>query len=67
MTPASRVVYADSCSGRILGLEAAEEVPQSRLLASTGASIVSFGEDDAGELFVADVAGGAVSRLVAAP
>jgi len=60
-------LYADSCSGRIWGLDAAAEVPKSRLLASTGASIASFGEDDSGELFVADIAGGAVSRLVAAP
>ena len=64
---AGTYLYADSCSGRIWGLEAAADVPQSRLLASTGASIVSFGEDDAGELFVTDIAGGAVSRLVAAP
>jgi len=64
---AGTYLYADSCSGRIWGLEAAAQVPTSRLLASTGASIVSFGEDDAGELFVADVAGGAISRLVAAP
>jgi len=60
-------LYADSCSGRIWGLDAAAEVPKSRLLASTGASIASFGEDDSGELFVTDIAGGAVSRLVAAP
>ena len=64
---AGTYLYADSCSGRIWGLEAAAQVPTSRLLASTGASIVSFGEDDAGELLVADVAGGAISRLVAAP
>jgi glucose/arabinose dehydrogenase len=64
---AGTYLYADSCSGRIWGLEAAAEVPRARLLAGTGASIVSFGEDDAGELYVADVAGGAVSRLVVEP
>ena len=60
-------LYADSCSGRIWGLDAGADVPQPRLLASTGASIVSFGEDDAGELYVTDIAGGTISRLVAAP
>ena len=64
---AGTYLYADSCSGRIWGLEAAAETPQPRLLAMTGASIVAFGEDDAGELFVADVVGGTVSRLVKAP
>ena len=64
---AGTYLYADSCSGRIWGLDAAAEVPQPRLLASTGASIVSFGEDDAGELYVADIAGGTISRIVAAP
>lgn len=64
---AGTYVYADSCSGRIWGVEAAAEAPAPRLLASTGASIVSFGEDDAGELYVADVGSGAISRLVASP
>ncbi|HEY5495821.1 MAG TPA: hypothetical protein VIK16_04110, partial [Candidatus Limnocylindrales bacterium] len=60
-------LYADSCSGRLWGLDAAAEVPEPRLLASTGASIASFGEDDAGELYVADIVGGTISRIVAAP
>ena len=60
-------LYADSCSGSIWGLDAAAEVPRARLLASSGESIASFGEDDAGELLVADVAGGSVARLAAAP
>ncbi len=60
-------LYADSCSGLIWGLEAAAAVPKPRVLASTGASIASFGEDDAGELYIADVQGGTISRLVTAP
>ena len=64
---AGSYLYADSCSGRIWGLEAAAVAPQPRVLGDTGASITSFGEDDAGELFVTDIAGGSVSRLVTAP
>ncbi len=64
---AGTYLYSDSCSGRIWGLDAAADAPQPRLLASSGASIVSFGEDDAGELYVADIAGGTISRIVAAP
>ncbi len=64
---AGTYLYADSCSGRIWGLEAAAAAPRPRVLADTGASITSFGEDDAGELFVTDIAGGSVSRLVTAP
>lgn len=64
---AGTYLYADSCSGRVWGLDAAAEVPQPQLLASTGASIVSFGEDDAGELYVADIAGGTISQIVATP
>jgi hypothetical protein len=29
--------------------------------------LASFGEDDAGELYVADIVGGTISRIVAAP
>ncbi len=57
-------LFSNSCSGSIWGLDAAADVPKARLLASSGASIASFGEDDAGELWVADIAGGTVSRLV---
>lgn len=64
---AGTYLYSDSCSGRIWGLDAAAEAPEPRLLASTGASIVSLGEDDAGELYVADLAGGAISRIIMAP
>jgi hypothetical protein len=36
----------------------------SRLLVESGLSISSFGEDEAGELYVADLSGGGVYRLV---
>jgi hypothetical protein len=37
------------------------------VLLDSGASVASFGEDEAGELYVVDLAGGRVLRVVAAP
>jgi glucose/arabinose dehydrogenase len=46
-------LYADSCSGRIWGLAAGAAGRQTPLeVAGTGRSIVSFGQDDTGELYV---------------
>ena len=50
--------YGDFCSGRIWGLVQPDGVPQSSLLLDTALAIVSFGESEAGELFVADHTGG---------
>ena len=47
-------VYGDYCSGEIFGLKNGNS---SRLL-STGLSISSFGEDQAGEILVVDLGGG---------
>ena len=59
-------VYGDYCSGRIWALiQAPNGVWNSRLLLESGLSISSFGEDEAGELYVADLGGGAVYRLAA--
>jgi glucose/arabinose dehydrogenase len=61
---AGAYLYGDFCSGRIWALtQAANGAWQSRLLLESGLSISSFGEDEAGELYVADLAGGAVYRL----
>ncbi len=55
-------VYGDFCSGEIFGLRPEE----STVLLDTGLSLASFGEDAAGELYVADLRG-AVYRIVPAP
>ena len=63
-------LFADYCAGQIWGLDAAEEgvydgAVEHRELLDTGLSISSFGEDELGELYVTDLAGGGVHRVVA--
>ncbi len=64
--PALRGIYfyADYCSGRIWGLRRAGANWESQVLLGTNLSISSFGEDEAGEIYIADQAGGAVFKLV---
>lgn len=45
-------LYADFCTGRIWGLKSANNEWQKQLLLETGFPIVSFGEDDDGELYL---------------
>jgi glucose/arabinose dehydrogenase len=59
-------IFGDYCSGIIWGLD---QRPNGRwrateLLAS-GALITSFGEDNAGELYLADASAGVIARIVA--
>ncbi|MCU0483348.1 MAG: PQQ-dependent sugar dehydrogenase [Chloroflexi bacterium] len=57
--------FGDFCSGRIWSLSATAGTPQAEVLQlDSGAAITTFGEDDAGELFLADVASGVIYRLV---
>jgi glucose/arabinose dehydrogenase len=59
-------LFGDYCSGRIWSLTAGgPSVQTPRLLLSSGRSIASFGEDEAGELYVADIAAGEILRVVA--
>ncbi len=59
-------VYADYCSGRVWGVSSGGPDRQDAvLLAETGVTLSSFGEDDAGELYVTDL-GGRLLRLVEA-
>jgi glucose/arabinose dehydrogenase/uncharacterized protein (DUF2141 family) len=59
-------VYADQCSGRISGLRKNAGSWESGVLnANTGLAIVTFGEDDARNLYAGDYNGGGVYRLVA--
>jgi hypothetical protein len=59
-------LYSDYCSGRIWALtQGANGAWVSKLLLDTGLAISSFGEDEAGEIYVADLKGGVIYRLVA--
>src|SRR5712671_4991898 len=58
-------VYGDFGSGHIWAVPAAG--PYTPVQIAQGNAISSFGEDASGELYVVDLAGGQVSRLVAAP
>jgi glucose/arabinose dehydrogenase len=57
-------LFADYCSGTIWGLDAARPEHPSVLL-QTGRTISSFGQDASGELYVTDLGGGTVLRVVA--
>jgi glucose/arabinose dehydrogenase len=58
-------VYGDFGSGHIWAIPAGG--PYTPVQIGQGNAISSFGEDARGELYVVDLAGGQVSRLVAAP
>jgi glucose/arabinose dehydrogenase len=57
-------LYADYCSGIVWALDAAAPSPTAAVVGNLGNSVVAFGEDEAGEVYVASLAG-TVSRLVA--
>jgi uncharacterized protein (TIGR03437 family) len=59
--------YGDYCTGKVWALERAGDVWTSSLLLDTAYGISSFGEDEAGELYVADGGGGGVYLLAGAP
>ena len=56
-------LYGDYCSGRIWGLRRQGSQWTSRELAETKLSISTFGEDETGEVYVADYASGAIYRV----
>ena len=60
--PLGAYVYGDFCSGKIFLLENGA----SRVLLETDFAISSFGEDEAGELYVVSL-GGSISRLTGTP
>ena len=59
---AGMYVYGDYCSGEIFGLRAGTR----RVLLDTRLSISSFGEDEAGEMYVVDLRGGVYRLIVGA-
>ncbi len=56
-------VFGDFCSGRVWGLQQDDGEWASELLLNTSFRISTFGEDEDGELYLADLAGGDVYRL----
>jgi glucose/arabinose dehydrogenase len=55
--------YADFCSGRIWGLKRNGTAWENRLLLDTALQISSFGEDEAGNLYVADLITGDIFKV----
>ena len=55
----------DFCSGRIWGLRHNGVAWENRLLLDSTLLISTFGEDESGELYVADYATGAIFRITA--
>lgn len=60
-------LFSDFCSGTIWALDARRPGAGATALLETGRAISSFGEDEAGELYVTDLAGGELLRVVAPP
>ena len=56
--------YGDFCSGIIRGLQPTENGWEGAVLDRTPLSISSFGEDEAGELYVADYGTGSITQLL---
>ena len=56
--------YGDFCSGKVLGLvRNSNGTWSSKVIASTGYHISSFGEDEAGELYLADYGAGQIVKI----
>ena len=55
-------VYADYCSGTIWAIDAADPGTPA-VVSETGRTVGSFGEDEAGEVYLADLGSGEILRL----
>jgi uncharacterized protein (TIGR03437 family) len=56
-------IYGDFCNGRIWGLEWTGSAWASRVLLASTFNITTFGEDEAGEVYVADAKAGTIYRI----
>jgi glucose/arabinose dehydrogenase len=56
-------IYGDFCSGRIWGLKRNGAVWSNMLLADSQLQIACFGEDETGNLFVADISTGTIFKI----
>ncbi|MFQ5740576.1 MAG: PQQ-dependent sugar dehydrogenase [Acidobacteriota bacterium] len=57
-------IYGDFCNGRIWGLQKVDSIWQNALLLESALALSSFGEDEAGELYLVSFGGGEVFRIV---
>jgi glucose/arabinose dehydrogenase len=57
-------MFGDWCSGRIFTLDVDGETMTPRNVLESGLQVSSFGEDEAGEVYVVDYAGGGLYRVV---
>jgi hypothetical protein len=55
--------FGDYCSGMLWTLVKSGDKWQRTLFVSSGFTISSFGQDEAGELYVCDYGGGTIYRL----
>jgi glucose/arabinose dehydrogenase len=56
-------LYGDFCSGKIWGMRRNEQIWENRLLLDATFPISSFGEDEAGNVYVLDYDGGNIYRI----
>lgn len=56
-------IYGDYCSGRIWGVERQGATFANRLLLASGFGITTFGEDESGEIYVANANNGTIHRI----
>ncbi|HEX9738974.1 MAG TPA: PQQ-dependent sugar dehydrogenase [Candidatus Limnocylindria bacterium] len=57
-------VFGDWCSGRIFTLDVDGETITPKTVLESGLQVSSFGEDEAGEIYLVDFAGGGLYRIV---
>jgi glucose/arabinose dehydrogenase len=57
-------VFGDYCSGRLFTVHSEDGVFTTRTVADTALNLSSFGEDEAGELYLVDLSGGGLYRVV---
>jgi glucose/arabinose dehydrogenase len=57
-------VFGDWCSGRIFTLDVEGETITPKTVLESGLQVSSFGEDEAGEIYLVDFAGGGLYRVV---
>jgi glucose/arabinose dehydrogenase len=58
-------VFADYCSGLVFALQAGQQTDAPQQVLDSGLSISSFGTDEEGELYLADLNGGGIYRVLA--
>ena len=60
-------VFSDYCSGTLWTVPAGGGTKTMKVVASTGLNISSFGESQAGELYLVDIGGGGLYKVVIGP